>query len=493
MANDPLTTEPESDEDQISDLSSDPTKAPSDADNDVPEDVLKDPSWRQRPPNQSIPTNPRPTGPGQTREPDPEPSLRRQVEPNRLAGGRSAPEIEQPSEPLSKAQPTQGLGKGPAPRTGGQLPGTRDLKEGLGKEAGNAVQNAGKSAAQAGAKIAKQAVKAAGKAVFAAIRAAVSAIVAYLGPEIAVAVAVFAVIGIGVAIIYNKEPSDVVTIDMNKPGMVDAVDRLASLAGDPAALSRQIAAKTADITQTIDRARLDVANAPLKTEINAELDNAGALLQRVRAGGTSVSAASQTQLINAMIYSMLRVSALFRGVAIQTGDALAKNAGDEVGRAGDWVYSENERPSDATKPMRDGTNTVAGKRGCNSSGFVVYLLRGDNTRCKQCITPTLDKIGATFSILRTTNVSSSSNDIDYKRGDILAVKVPGKTALEGYVVTNAPAKATPEQITVAYCSVNGPTAASLKQALDGRRTLLFQSRFMTEERAAASTGTGGSS
>lgn len=495
MANDRPTIEPEPDEDQISDPRPNQTGTPSDIDDNVPEDVLKDATWRQRQPTQPPAANQKPVGPGQTREPDPEPTLRQQVEPNRLAGQRSAPEIQRPADLLSKSQPGQGIAKGPTPtpRTSNPPAGAQDLAKGLRKEAGGAVRDAGKSAAQAGAQIAKQAVKAASRAVFAAARAAISAIVAYLGPEVAVVIAVVAVIGIGVAIIYNKEPSDVATIDMNKPGMVDAIDRLAALAGDPAALSRQIAEKTADVTQTIDRARVDSADSPLKTEISTELDNAGALVQRIRAGGTSVSTASQTQLINSMIYSMLRVSALFRGVSIQTGDALAKNAAEAVSHSSDWVYSENEQPSDQTKPMRDGTNTVANKRGCNSSGFVVYLLRGDNTHCKQCVTPTLDKLGVTFSILRTTNVTSSGSDIDYQRGDILAMKAPQKTALEGYIVTAAPAKATTDQITVAYCSTNGPTTTNLKQVLDGKRSLIFQSRFMTEERAAANAGAGGSS
>ncbi len=319
-----------------------------------------------------------------------------------------------------------------------------------------------------------------------------------LGPWGVLILAIAIVIGIAVAILMpNNSASDVQLIDMNKPGMVAAIERLSALSGDPEALNNLIKQETTDLATIIEKTKVEAAKAPLKDEIIVELDKAATLLQQIRASGKNTTTAEQTKLVNAMIYSLQRVSSLNRGLSITTPEELVSRANAELAAASGWIYSTNQNINDRSKPMRDGTSTVNGKKGCNSTGFVTYLLRGDNTRCAECISPTLDKLSTTFSTLKSVKLTGAEGGVDYKKGDILAFQVEKKANLEGYVVSSAVEKNGEKDVEVIYCGTKGPIKDNLKNVLsgqqkdrdgDGKRTPLLQVQFRSANTVETTAG-----
>ena len=479
-------------EDQINNVD-----LPSDVD-DVSDDVINiRPSYQRaakptaRPAAESIPKTPLP---GKTREPDPQ--GRNAVEPNKLAAARDQfkDRLDRGLNDVRQARDLAGQ-KIDKLRVAGAI--VSDPKEAAKQYVGDKVKDeakrrvgqAGKAVAQKGGKLLAQAGKAAAQAVIQAVRSVGVWLLGAIGPWGVVILAIVIVIGVGVAMLWPSDSaSNIQTVDMNKPGMVDAIDRLAALSGDPQALAKQIKENTTDVVSSLERARTETANAPLKTEISAELDRATALVQRIRASGTNTSVQEQTKLVNALVYSMQRIPSLYRGLSLENGSELAQRANDEVGKSSLWTYSENQQPTDRSKPMRDGTNVVNGKRGCNSSGFVVYLLRGDNTRCAQCISPTLDKLAVTFSLLRSVDQKNTEQDVAYQKGDVLVMKAPDKSALEGFIVVDTGKAAGDNETRVAYCSVSGPTTSTLKEIKDTKRTVSAQVRLLGAERVDTTTG-----
>jgi hypothetical protein len=434
--------------------------------------------------------------PGKTRERDP--LDRDKVAPNKLAAARDAlnDRVKKGADDIRQARDLAGQ-KIDKLRTAKAVVNdpTGAAKAYIGDkvtdEAKRRVGQAGKTAAKKGGQALARAGKAAAQAVVQAARSIGVWLLGVIGPWGVVILAVVVVVGVGAALLWPSDSaSNIQTVDMSKPGMVEAIDRLAALSGDPQALSKQIKEQTTDLIASLEKAKVETANAPLKADIAAELNQATALIERVRAGGTSLTTEEQTKLINALVYSLQRVPSLYRGLSLQGGSELAARAKAEVSATGSWIYSENQQPADRSKPMRDGTNQVNGKRGCNSSGFVTYLLRGDNSRCAQCISPTLDKLTVTFSLLRGIDQKNTEQDIAYQAGDILVMKAPDKTALEGYIVTSTGKTSGAAETTVAYCSVSGPKTATLKEITDTKRTVTSQVRLNTASRAE-STNTGG--
>ena len=519
MADDRFQLDQNPDEDLIDNID-----LGSDLDNEVTEDVINPrPVFRpaKRPsatpgatpttPNPSRPLNDvRPTEaakPGQTRSPDPQ--KRDQVEPNKLSPTREAwnkardrvgkgmDDINQAralaGEKLDKLRTAQAIVSDPKGAA----------KEYVGDKIKEEAKRRGTQAVKQGAKAASRVAKIAGQAVLQAVRSAGVWLIGVLGPWGVAILAIIIVIGIGAALLWqNDSGSNVQVVDMDKPGMADAVSRLAALAGDADALAKQIKDNTSTVTTALEQARTETANAPLKEQITQEIDNANALVERIRAGGSSLTTAEITKLANALIYSLQRIPALYRGMSITTANELVAAANNEVrDGASKWVYSDNQQTSNTSQPMRDGTNEVGGKKGCNSSGFVTYLLRGNNTRCAQCVSPTLDSLAATFSLLQAATQTDTANDVSYLKGDILVASVPSQKSLEGYIVTNVTTSNGNAGVEVAYCSATGPVKANLKQVLegsqpgrkgDGQRTIKTQYRLINEQRSGLSAS-GGSS
>lgn len=521
MASDPLQPELMPDEDQIADIS-----LPSDND-DVAEDVVNPrPTFRRA--DQSKPTNSSETGspkinnvqppraqPGQNRTPDPQ--KRDVVEPNKLSPSREL--WNRARERTGKGLDDINQARALAGERIDQLRTARAVvenpqeaaKEYIGDQAKKEVKRVGTAAAKSGAqaagrgiKAASGAVKVAAQAAWEAVSAAATWVIGAIGPWGVAILAIVIVLGIGIALMSQSDSgSDVQIVDMNKPGIADAVSRLAALSGDATALAQQIRENTSTVTSDLEQARTTTANAPLKDQISQEIDNATASVERIRSGGTSLTTAELTKMANSLVYSLQRISALYRGMSITTPNELVAAANGEV-QAGTtrWVYSENQQTTNTSQPMRDGTNVVSGKRGCDSTGFVTYLLRGDNTRCAQCVSPTLDKIAATFSLLQPTTQTNTTNDVSYLKGDIIVANVPNQKSLEGYIVTNVTANTGNTGVEVAYCSATGPVKANLQQVLDGtqagrkgdgKRTIQTQFRLINEQRSGLSATAGGSS
>jgi len=486
MAIDKITPDLPSEEDQIDNVS-----LPSDADENVDEDNIKiRPTFGKgkgdpvKPTDKEDVTPPKTPEPGKTREADP--LERNKVDPNRLAAsreafGKNARKVGQGIDRMRQAGAVAGQVANDPAGAAKEIVGDKikdEAKAKIGQAAGSAFKKSGQAIAKLG--------KAAGKAIAQGAKAIGTWLVGLLGPWGVAILAVIIIVGIAVAILKpDNVASDIQPPDTSKPGIVDAIDRLSALAGDPTALGKLIREQTSSLISDLEKAKIDSAKAPLKTDIEAEINRATALIERIRAGGSSTTTEQQTQMINSVIYSMQRVSALYRGMSIVSAAELVTKANAEIAAAGTWVYSENQDPKSTTKPMRDGTNQINNKKGCNSSGFIVYLLKGDNSKCAQCVTPTLDKLAATFSLLRAVNQQNTEQSVAYQKGDILVAKLANKAALEGFVVLETGQTGDATSTRVAYCSPDGPKTASLSDIISStsKRTVTSLIRFINEDRS----------
>lgn len=446
--------------------------------------------------------------PGKTREPDP---LKR----GSVGDLNKAPEERQPSELRRRFQEGKDrLGKGmddlrqARDLANQKIGAARDVLADPAQAAKDAATRQGKKLAKEGARRAGQAAKAGAKATgrlaaqgarmlgqlaLQGVSAAVTAIVGFLGPWGAAILALVVAVGVGVAFLWPKggasTPPQIA--DTSKPAIVASIDRLAALAGDQAALARQIEDRTSGFEQVITRAREESASAPLATDIARELDLATVHLNTVRAGGASMGNEERSRLMNAIFYSLQRAIALYRGVNIESGSDIAAKAAEAAGQAGSWVYTNNEQGT-GSLPLRDGSNVVGNKRGCNSSGFVIYAVR-DSSKCAQCVSPTLDKFAAIFSLFQSVDVSGTEAGGSVNKGDILAMKKPNSQYLEGFIVIN-PQVQRPQDTELAYCGVNGPAKAKYSEITagtfsgrngDGVRTPAFRLRLRTATRVEA--------
>lgn len=443
-----------------------------DRDQNVPEDALEgEPEEDEKSPNR-----PRPP---EERRPKKEP-------------GQKRSENEQPQEPkdLNQAAPERqaDFTHQPAGETAGKT-----AAEKTGQAAGKAAQGAekaGETVAKAGeeaAEVAQTATRlgelatAAGEAIAAAGESLVAtggAIATALGgwtiPVILLCFGIALVLGYGVMYGYTKWKAGSGTggtkiaqvADPTKPDMAAAIERLKALSGDPKALNDLIASNSTDLDGIMDQMTSYVtANAPDKTKnlMTQELDKARTALSSLRASGANMDNPTRSALIGAVFYSLQRVISLSRGVLVAavnpTGKDVVNSAAAVLNNAAGWVYTTNE--TDLTKPLRDGTNfdKLTKKQGCDSPGYITYIIRGDNTQCMKgsCITPTIDKLTLAFGSLFTSYpVQNDSPDVALAPGDIVLTSTGGtKPTLEGFVVMTAPVTGKLDQTTVSYCGTNG--------------------------------------
>lgn len=405
-------------------------------------------------------TNTNDNQPGRIREEDP---LGRDiVEPNRLADSREMaqrPTTTQQSATAAETAAQVGetsIGTGEAAAQSGASRAAKGAAQ-IGQKG---VQTA-KTAAAKGSKILAQAGKAAVQAVWAGLRAVGAWLLAAIGPWGIAIIAITLVVSIGLVFIWPENTaSDIQTVDMSKPGMVDAIQRLAALAGDPTALAQKINEETNDTLHILERVRVDIENAPLKKDIEEELVKAETTLNDLRSGGKSRTTQEQSALVGKLTYSMQRIIALYRGMSIIAPSEISRAALQQIG--GNWVYSVNEKGS-STKVVRDGTNVVNGQRGCDSGGFISYILRGDNSRCAQCITPVLTDLAVTLPLFNVTKVTESNANLAYQIGDIVAMSTADSKALGGYVVTQIGNESGSVATELVFCGNNGPEKQTLAQ------------------------------
>jgi len=357
---------------------------------------------------------------------------------------------------------------------------TEELKDQAKEKAGEVAKTGAKKVAETTAKTAKEGAKLAKAAVKVGMqvgRAVVAFLIAnwywILGGILIIALLVG--LGAGISKLFGggarggtiSQPAD-----PSNPAVKEAIERLATLAGDEN-IRRIASAKELEesgLLEWLEKLEDEIEGKPnAQTIISGPLANAKTLAQEILGGANDVEVKLQSLFKN-----LDEIINLALGVNVDSAKAIADKAIATASQAGSWTGTTNDDKSNTQKPLRDGSNVVGGKRGCDASGFISYLVRGDNSNCILCITPNAKDLPSAYSsFLKPSRVAEDFQLDSLLDGDIIITTkvINGETNYGVFVFSNSQKK-------VYYCSSqNGPTSADESVLLEDGRQLSQILRF----------------
>lgn len=317
--------------------------------------------------------------------------------------------------------------------------------------AGAGAATAGAASAGAGAAAAGGAA-AGGAAATEGAAVAAGATIEVWGPILLIVLAVIAVIAaIAMAYGYLKNRTNgiegstpTISTDVNDPATVDTISKLAALAGDSES-RRQIAIKSIDsLGDLLDKAETGAAKSPFKQDIINAINLARQGMQEIEVGraGATANNTALDEAIDKLFLNLDRIVGLYYGVNITSPTDIADRTKKTIEEGGQWVFTTNNSIASAELPLRNGSNVVADKRGCDAGGFGSFILTRDpqtitNKICTTCVTPGYDQFDTFYSFVLTSEQLSEAPDLrDFVPGDILLTskKLGDKTDRDLFIV-----------------------------------------------------------
>lgn len=410
--------------------------------------------------------------PATQREPDP---LQRQVNPqeaaNRMPDSRTATEFGQAGREAEQVA-SSGAKAAEAGAKAAQT-GVKAVESGA-----KAVQT-GVKAAEAGVKTAEAGAKAAGAATKAgALIARISALaaqaVAFLVANweiiliVLVGLLIFAGISFGLSALIGDEISSgrlggtiAQPANVSEPKVKEAINNLAFLAGQEDAVREVTTEELEKIRGYIGDIETGIAeNTAAQAILGTSLTEVKTNLETVLANSANKQSANLVKLFQSIDQLLMTTY----GVTAKQPSEVSVRARDAFNARDSWIGSTNELITNATKPMRDGSNTVNGKKGCDASGFIVYLLRPATGNCLICATANLDTLAKTYSF--ALQAESPGEDFDLttlQDGDITISEREGAKGAQVFSKSDN---------NVYYCSANeGLLSAPAASFYGGNRTV----------------------
>lgn len=403
---------------------------------------------------------------GQVRESDP---LNRQENPqteaNRTPAERTPTEFGK-----SRTEPKPGDELGSEARTGAQGAGrVAQTTEKAAQLGGKAVRT-GEKIIEKGA----EALKAASKVVGFLAKAG-----AFIAANWGVILAVLVVVGIvgalffGISALVDDEGRSGVNggtfsqaASLNDPAISKAIANLSLLAGDEHAIEKNVQEQTEKINGYLIEIEKRVnANEAAKRQVGEAVAEAKTITEKIMSSGAKDHAADLTRLFKVLDKILIATY----GIKVTEPAQIATKAREIYDNRASWVGSKNDQKTKTDVLMRDGRNAIDGKRGCDLSGFVVYILRPTVTDCLLCATPNIADLENIYRfVLAPTAVDNNTPLTDLQSGDITFTKKGSNAGVEVAADNDGDKKVD----TVYYCSAkDGPKSDPASTFFGGDRTL----------------------
>lgn len=209
---------------------------------------------------------------------------------------------------------------------------------------------------------------------------------------------------------------------------------------------------TAGDAAAVDHASKDL----LVAHITAARDAASRIIEPITTTGDNFTRQLQT-----FQYHMNMIAATLMGVSNNTPTTLVERANSTFNNTVTWVRTANS--SDKNAPLRNGSNKEpptgdGGTRGCDTTGYITYILRNPLVPCTDCFTPNFVDLPKYFaSALVPVDISGGFKPELLQDGDIVlttlktTVNETAKTDYGAFFYLGGTNKE------VAFCGPNGPT------------------------------------
>lgn len=404
---------------------------------------------------------------GQERESDP---LNRQENPQTAAS--RTPAERTPTEfgkSRLEAKPGGGPGQGASEGLGRAGQAARE-----GTQEGSRIAQAAEKATQLGNKAVRTGEKVA-EAGAKAVKAA-----AFIAANWMTIVIVLVVVGLAAALFFgisamvNDDASGPnggtfsQAASLDDPTVIKAIENLSFLAGDPAAIEKNVQEQTEKINGYLIEIEKGIdTNDDAKRLVGEAVAQAKTITEKIMSSGTKEHTADLTSLFKVLDQILIATY----GLKVTESAQIAAKAREIYDNRTAWVGSKNEQPTKTDVPLRDGRNEINGKRGCDLSGFVVYILRPTVTECLLCATPNIADLENIYKFVLTLTAMDTNTPLTgLQSGDITFTQKGSNVGVE--VVADTDGDKEKKVDTVYYCSAkDGPKSDPASTFFGGDRSL----------------------